>query len=107
MPPSGLLEVIEMIEQRRIPAAEADLALVAAGATSKGLLPPWQATPTLGSCFHMGWRSTTAETRSLPGSGAGSGRPRSSTLPPQPRTRLECGTASAGGSTSCATARAR
>src|SRR5439155_22910879 len=26
MPPSGLLEVIEMIEQRRVPAAEADLA---------------------------------------------------------------------------------
>src|SRR5258706_9293533 len=27
MPPSGLLEVIEMIEQRRVPMAEADLAL--------------------------------------------------------------------------------
>src|SRR5258708_6694431 len=34
MRPSGLLEVIEMIEQRRVPVAEADLALVAAGATS-------------------------------------------------------------------------
>ncbi len=35
---SGLLEVIEMIEQRRVPMAEADLALVAAGATSHKFL---------------------------------------------------------------------
>src|SRR6267143_1452467 len=34
MPPSGLLEVIEMIEQRRVPMAEADVALVAAGAAA-------------------------------------------------------------------------
>jgi len=38
MRPSGLLEVIEMIEQRRVPMAEADLALVAAGATSHKFL---------------------------------------------------------------------
>jgi TusA-related sulfurtransferase len=38
MPPSGLLEVIEMIEQRRVPMAEADLVLVAAGATSHKFL---------------------------------------------------------------------
>jgi TusA-related sulfurtransferase len=38
MRPSGLLEVIEMIEQRRVPMAEADLALVAAGATSHRFL---------------------------------------------------------------------
>ncbi|TME01809.1 MAG: sulfurtransferase TusA family protein [Chloroflexi bacterium] len=38
MPPSGLLEVMEMIEQRRVPAAEADLALVAAGAMSHKFL---------------------------------------------------------------------
>ena len=38
MPPSGLLEVIEMIEQRRVPMAEADLALMAAGATSHKFL---------------------------------------------------------------------
>ena len=38
MPPSGLLEVIEMIEQGRVPMAEADLALVAAGATSHRFL---------------------------------------------------------------------
>ncbi len=38
MPPSGLLEVIEMIEQRRVPMAEADLALVAAGVTSHKFL---------------------------------------------------------------------
>src|SRR5438477_12608362 len=35
---SGLLEVIEMIEQRRVPMAEAELALVAAGATSHKFL---------------------------------------------------------------------
>jgi TusA-related sulfurtransferase len=35
---SGLLEVIEMIEQRRVPTAEADLALVAGGATSHKFL---------------------------------------------------------------------
>ena len=38
MPPSGLLEVIEMIEQRRVPMAQADLALVAAGVTSHKFL---------------------------------------------------------------------
>src|SRR3989475_5475012 len=38
MPPSGLLEVIEMIEQRRIPAAAADPALVAAAGTSHRFL---------------------------------------------------------------------
>ncbi len=38
MRPSGLLEVIEMIEQRRVPMAEAELALVAAGATSHKFL---------------------------------------------------------------------
>src|SRR6266478_3739620 len=38
MPPSGLLEVIEMIEQRSVPAAEADLALVSAGARSHKFL---------------------------------------------------------------------
>jgi len=38
MRPSGLLEVIEMIEQRRVPMAEADVALVAAGATSHKFL---------------------------------------------------------------------
>src|SRR6266576_2616136 len=38
MPPSGLLEVIVMIEQRRVPMAEADLALVAAGVTSHKFL---------------------------------------------------------------------
>jgi hypothetical protein len=38
MPPSGLLEVIEMIEQRRVPMAEADVALVAAGAASHKFL---------------------------------------------------------------------
>jgi TusA-related sulfurtransferase len=38
MPPSGLLEVIAMIEQRRVPIAEADLALVAAGAKSHKFL---------------------------------------------------------------------
>ncbi len=38
MPPSGLLEVIEMIEQRRVPTAEADRALVAARATSHQFL---------------------------------------------------------------------
>src|SRR5438445_10239549 len=38
MRPSGLLEVIEMIEQRRVPMAEAGLALVAAGATSHRFL---------------------------------------------------------------------
>src|SRR5260370_7995682 len=36
--PSGLLEVIEMIEQRRVPMAEADAALVAAAATSHKFL---------------------------------------------------------------------
>ena len=35
---SGLLEVIEMIEQRRVPMAEADLALVAAGTKSHKFL---------------------------------------------------------------------
>ena len=38
MPPSGLLEVIEMIEQRRVPTAEADLTVVATGATSHKFL---------------------------------------------------------------------
>ncbi len=38
MRPSGLLEVIEMIEQRRVPMAEADPALVAAAATSHKFL---------------------------------------------------------------------
>src|SRR5438128_11319725 len=38
MRPSGLLEVIEMIEERRVSMAEADLALVAAGATSHKFL---------------------------------------------------------------------
>jgi TusA-related sulfurtransferase len=38
MPPSGLLEVIEMIEQRRVPMAEVDLALVTAGAMSHKFL---------------------------------------------------------------------
>ncbi len=38
MRPSGLLEVIEMIEQRRVPMAEADLALVGDGATSHKFL---------------------------------------------------------------------
>src|SRR3977135_4757993 len=38
MPPSGLVEVIEMIQQRRVPMAGADLALVAAGATSHRFL---------------------------------------------------------------------
>ncbi len=38
MLPSGLLEVIEMIEQTRVPMAEADLAPVAAGATSHRFL---------------------------------------------------------------------
>jgi len=38
MPLSRLLEVIEMIEQRRVPMAEADLALVAAGVTSHKFL---------------------------------------------------------------------
>src|SRR5438132_13970284 len=38
MPPSGLVEVIEMIEQSRVPAAKADPALVAAGATSRKFL---------------------------------------------------------------------
>jgi len=38
MRPSGLLEVIEMIEQRRVPMAEADVALVAAGAASHKFL---------------------------------------------------------------------
>src|SRR5437879_13464099 len=38
MRPSGLLEVIEMIELRRVPMAEADPALVAAGATSHKFL---------------------------------------------------------------------
>ncbi len=38
MRPSGLLEVIEMIEQRRVPTAAADPALVAAGATSHKFL---------------------------------------------------------------------
>src|SRR5256884_3531882 len=38
MPPSGLVEVIEMIEQSRVPAAKADPALVAAGATSHKFL---------------------------------------------------------------------
>src|SRR5437660_1628135 len=38
MPASGLLEVIEMIEQRRVSTAEADLALVAAGAASHRFL---------------------------------------------------------------------
>src|SRR5229473_1023864 len=38
MRPSGLLEVIEMIDERRVPVAEADLALVAAGATSHRFL---------------------------------------------------------------------
>src|SRR5438105_2812232 len=38
MPPTGLLEVIEMIEQRRVPVAKADPALVAAGATSHKFL---------------------------------------------------------------------
>src|SRR2546426_11681976 len=38
MLPSGLLEVIEMIEQRRVPMAEADLALVAIGAASHKFL---------------------------------------------------------------------
>ena len=38
MRPSGLLEVIEMIEQRRVPMAEADPVLVAAGATSHKFL---------------------------------------------------------------------
>src|SRR5437764_14889867 len=38
MRPSGLLEVIEMIEQRRVLMAEADLALVAAGTTSHRFL---------------------------------------------------------------------
>jgi TusA-related sulfurtransferase len=38
MRPSGLLEVIEMIEQRRVPTAAADLTLVAAGATSHKFL---------------------------------------------------------------------
>ena len=38
MPPSGLVEVIEMIEQSRVPAAKEDPALVAAGATSRKFL---------------------------------------------------------------------
>ena len=38
MRPSGLLEVIEMIEQRRVPMAESDLALVAGGARSHRFL---------------------------------------------------------------------
>src|SRR5207244_8932979 len=38
MPPSGLVEVIEMIEQSRVPAAKADPALVAAGATPRKFL---------------------------------------------------------------------
>jgi TusA-related sulfurtransferase len=38
MPSNGLPEVIEMIEQIRVPMAEADLALVAAGATSHKFL---------------------------------------------------------------------
>ena len=38
MPASGLLEVIEMIEQGRVPMAEANLALVAAGAMSHKFL---------------------------------------------------------------------
>ena len=38
MPSNELSEVIEMIEQRRVPMAEADLALVAAGATSHKFL---------------------------------------------------------------------
>ncbi len=38
MRPSGLVEVIEMVEQRRVPMAEADLALVATGATSHKFL---------------------------------------------------------------------
>src|SRR5207237_6227054 len=38
MRPSGLLEVIGMIEQRRVPVAEADLSLVSAGATSHKFL---------------------------------------------------------------------
>src|SRR5438445_11020567 len=38
MRPSGLLEVIEMIEERRVSMAEADLALVANGATSHKFL---------------------------------------------------------------------
>jgi TusA-related sulfurtransferase len=38
MPSNELSEVIEMIEQRRVPVAEADLALVAAGATSHKFL---------------------------------------------------------------------
>jgi hypothetical protein len=38
MPPSGLLEVIEMIEQRRVPTADADLVLVTAGATAHRFL---------------------------------------------------------------------
>src|SRR5256714_2481947 len=38
MRPSGLLEVIAMIEQRRVPTAEAELALVVAGAMSHKFL---------------------------------------------------------------------
>jgi len=38
MPPSGLLEVIEMIEQRRVPMAEAELALVPGPAMSHKFL---------------------------------------------------------------------
>ncbi len=38
MRPSGLLEVIEMIEQRGVPTAEADLALVVGPATSRKFL---------------------------------------------------------------------
>ncbi len=38
MPPNGILEVIEMIEQTRVPMAEADPALVAAAATSHKFL---------------------------------------------------------------------
>ena len=35
---SGLLEVIGMIEQRRVPVAEADVSVVSAGATSHRFL---------------------------------------------------------------------
>src|SRR5437879_12761594 len=38
MPPSGLLEVMEMIEQRRVQAAEADLALIVGRAASHKFL---------------------------------------------------------------------